>query len=252
MFSLDGRVAVITGASRGIGRGIAMAMAGAGARVVVSSDDAAGCDDAMQEIKRAGGQAIAVPANVCVDADLDRLVEGATGRWGRIDILVCNAGITGFFGPMHLAPPDEFEQVIGVNLRSALRLCALVAPGMAMRGDGSVILISSIAGLRGNTNIGSYALSKAGLAQLARNLAVQWGPQNVRANCISPGLIRTGLEAPIVADREGFERRMRQTPLRRMGEIAEIAGTAVFLASPAASFITGQNIVVDGGTTITD
>ncbi|WP_244432068.1 SDR family NAD(P)-dependent oxidoreductase [Rhodopseudomonas sp. B29] len=245
-------MAVITGASRGIGRGIAKAMASAGAQVVVSSDDAAGCDDTVQEICHAGGQAIAVPANVLVDADLERLVDDVTEVWGRIDILVCNAGITGFFGPMHQAPPDEFEQVIGVNLRSALRLCSLVTPGMAARGDGSVILISSIAGLRGNTNIGSYALSKAGLAQLARNLAVQWGPRNVRANCVSPGLIKTGLEAPIVANHEVFERRMQQTPLRRMGEIAEIAGAAVFLASPAASFITGQNIVVDGGTTITD
>lgn len=252
MFSLHDQVAVVTGSSRGIGRGIAMAMADAGARVVVSSEDAPASDAVAREIIGAGHEAIAVPADVTSDIDLRHLVDSTIQRWGRIDILVCNAGITGFFGPMHEAPPEEFDRVMDVNLRSALRLCGQVAPGMAERGGGSIILISSISGVRGNLNIGSYALSKAALTQLARNLAVQWGPRNVRANAISPGLIRTGLEGPIVANREAFERRMRQTPLRRMGEVAEIAGTAVFLASPASSFITGQNIIVDGGTTISD
>ena len=170
----------------------------------------------------------------------------------RIDVLVCNAGVAPHLGPIAAASDQDWEQTMTVNLRSMLWLSSLVIPAMAQRRDGAVILTASLSSLRGNKSIGLYGLSKAGVAQLARNLAVEWGPSNVRVNAISPGVIATEFARPLTEDAPALARRLAQTPLRRIGQPHEIAGVAVMLASPAGAFITGQNLIVDGGTLISD
>ncbi len=248
LFDLSGKVALVTGSTRGIGRGIAEAFARAGAAVVVSSESEADTDITATKFREAGLDVHGVACDVADDMALDRLVAGTRDRFGGLDLLVCNAGITGKAQSWAL---DDFDRVMAINLRSVVTLTRLALPHLATRG-GNAILLSSISGLRGNAAINAYALSKAGLAQLARNLAVQWGPQGVRVNAISPGFVRTELSAPLVADEAFMTRRMAMTPLRRPGEVQDVAGAALFLASPAAAFVTGHNLVVDGGTTITD
>jgi NAD(P)-dependent dehydrogenase (short-subunit alcohol dehydrogenase family) len=189
---------------------------------------------------------------VADDGALDRLVAEAEGFLGRIDVLVCNAGINPHFGSLTAVTDDEWDAIMRVNLRSTVQLCNRVIPGMAERRDGSVILTSSISGLRGNGKIGVYALSKAAVAQLARNYAVEFGPANVRTNAISPGLIDTEFARPITGNPDILGPRLLKTPLRRVGTVEEVAGAAVFLASPAGAFVNGHNLVVDGGTTIGD
>jgi NAD(P)-dependent dehydrogenase (short-subunit alcohol dehydrogenase family) len=252
LFTLTGKVALITGAHRGIGYAIAEEMCRAGARVAICSNDAAGISDAASRLIEQGIEAIGIACDVGIDADLDRLVGETEAALGPIDILVCNAGINPHFGPMAAATDEEYDAIMRINLRSAVQLTNRVVPKMAERRDGAVILTSSLSGLRGNARIGVYALSKAALAQHARNLAVEFGPQNVRINAISPGLIRTEFATPILGNEEGLKTRLAKTPLRRVGEAREIAGAAVFLASPAGAFVTGHNLVVDGGTLISD
>jgi NAD(P)-dependent dehydrogenase (short-subunit alcohol dehydrogenase family) len=184
--------------------------------------------------------------------DQQALVEETASRFGRLDIVVANAGISGPMTGTTGAPPAEHRAIMDVNLDSVVELCRLSIPHLVQQGGGSILLMSSIAGLRGNSSLGSYALSKAALAQLARNLAVEHGPDNIRANAIAPGFIRTDLAAPLIADPSFMARRMRNTPLRRPGEPIEVAGAALFLASKAGAFITGHTLVVDGGTLITD
>lgn len=247
MFDLTGKVAIITGSTRGIGLATARAMQAAGAHVVISSENA---DDTANVASSLGTLGIA--ADVTNRAQLACLVEGTLAHFGGIDILVCNAGITGQPGPFASIDLDDFDQVMAINLKSQVVLANLALPHIAARGGGAVILMSSLSGLRGNGAINAYALSKAGVAQLARNLAVEWGPRGVRVNAISPGFIRTDLSAPLIANADFMSRRMAMTPLRRPGEVEEVAGVAVFLASPAGAFVTGHNLVVDGGTVITD
>lgn len=251
-FDLQGRVALISGATGGIGRAIAAQFAAAGARLVVSSDDADACAQLAGALQAQQVEAIGLAADVAQREQLERLVQAADARFGRIDILCCNAGVAPHSGPMHTASERDWEQTMNINLRSMVWLTGRVVPAMAERGDGVVILTSSIAGLRGNKGIGLYGIAKAGCAQLARNLAVEWGPRNVRANAISPGLIDTDFARPIKGDETVLRRRLAATPLRRMGSVEEIAGVALLLAAPAGGFITGQNIVVDGGTLISD
>lgn len=243
LFDLTGKVAIITGSTRGIGRGIAEAFVSAGASVVVSSESA---DDTARAASEIGAEGIA--CDVTDPASLAALVDGTIVRFGGLDILVCNAGITDKRGDSSV---EDFDRVFAVNLRSQVALTNLALPHLAARG-GSIILIASIGGIRGNAAINAYALAKAGVAQLARNLAVQWGPKGVRTNAISPGLIRTGLIANLPQDSDFMTRRMQMTPLRRMGDVTEVAGAAVFLASRAGGFVNGHNLVVDGGTVITD
>jgi NAD(P)-dependent dehydrogenase (short-subunit alcohol dehydrogenase family) len=243
IFSLEGKVAIITGSTRGIGRGIAEAFIAAGATVVVSSESAQDTAKAAAELRSTG-----IPCDVTSAADLEALVAGTLAAHSSIDILVCNAGVTDKPGDTSV---EDFDRVMTINLRSQVALTNLALPHIAER-KGSVILIASIGGLRGNANINAYALSKAGVAQLARNLAVQWGPMGVNSNAISPGLIKTDLIANLPQDAEFMARRMQMTPLRRMGSVEEIGGTAVFLASAAGAFVNGHNLVVDGGTVITD
>lgn len=248
LFDLSGKVAIVTGSTRGLGYAIAEAMIAHGATVVVSSENAA---DTAAAAAGLGSQAIPIACDVSDDAAVIALVAEVAQRFGGIDILVSNAGIQG--GPS--ADPLDmtiFDRVIAVNMRSMAVLTRHALPHMAGRGGASVILMSSISGLRGNARIDAYALAKAAVSQLARNIAVQWGPKGVRANAIAPGLIDTQLADHFKADKPFMERRMQMTPLRRMGQPAEIAGVAVFLASPAAGFVTGQVIVADGGTVITD
>ena len=242
-FAIDGRVAIVTGATRGIGLAIARRFADAGARLVVASDE----PDAVAALAATLPDAVGVAGDIADPATSDRIVAAATERFGRIDILVCNAGITGAAGSWGL---EDFDRVMAVNLRSMIALTRAAFP--QMDGGGSVVLMSSLSALRGNGAINAYALAKAGVSQLARNLAVQWGPRGVRVNAIAPGLIRTGFSEPLLADDAFMARRLAMTPLRRAGEADEVAATCQWLASDAAGFVTGQTIVVDGGTAITD
>lgn len=247
MFALTGKVAVITGSTRGIGLAVACAMAEAGAKVVISSEDVADTARVAAELGQTG-----IAADVTDDTALAALVDGTLERLGGIDILVCNAGITGRPGPFASLDMEDFARVMALNLRSQVVLANLALPHIAARGGGAAILMSSLSALRGNGAINAYALSKAGVSQLARNLAVEWGPRNIRVNAIAPGFIATELSQPLLADEAFMARRMQMTPLRRPGQPEEIAGAAVFLASDAGAFMTGQTMVIDGGTAITD
>ncbi|MFL5086861.1 MAG: SDR family NAD(P)-dependent oxidoreductase [Xanthobacteraceae bacterium] len=249
-FHLTDKVAVITGSSRGIGRAIAESMAALGAKVVISSRKAEACEAAARQIAEKGGDAAAIPCNISRKAEVEALVEKTNARFGRIDILVCNAAVNPVFGPLLHLTDEAFDKVIGANVKSNLWLCNLVIPGMAARGDGAVIVVSSIAGLRGTDMLGMYGISKAADFALVRNLAVEWGPRNVRVNAIAPGIVKTDFARALWENEELMKRRNAATPLRRIGSPEEIGSIAAFLASPAASFITGQIIVADGGVTI--
>lgn len=248
-FDLAGRTAIVTGSTRGIGLGIARALAEAGAHVVISSEDADEADRVATSLRAEGRDAHAIACDVTDEGALGALVDGTLARFGGLDILVCNAGITGDAGSWAL---EDFDRVMAVNLRLIVALTTLAMPHIAANGGGSVILMSSLSALRGNGAINAYALAKAGVAQLARNLAVQWGPKGVRVNAVAPGLIATPLSEPLMADENFMPRRLQMTPLRRVGEVDDVASLCLFLASPGGSFITGQQIAIDGGTSITD
>lgn len=252
LFDLTGKVAVITGSSRGIGRAIAERMAEQGARVVISSRKAEPCEQVAAAINATHGEgrAIAVPASIASKDDLKRLVEAAMAAFGKIDILVCNAASNPYYGPMSGISDEQFRKILDNNVIASHWLIQMVAPQMAERKDGSIIIVSSIGGLRGTPVLGAYGISKAADFQLARNLAVEYGPSNIRVNCIAPGLIKTDFARALWDNPDTLQRSTANTPLRRIGEPDEIAGTAVYLASRAGSFITGQAIVVDGGATI--
>ncbi len=249
-FRLDGKVAIVTGSSRGIGRAIAESLAGNGAKVVISSRKAEPCEAVASEIRAQGGVAVVIACNVSRRPDVENLVARTIKQWGRIDILVCNAAVNPVFGPLADLTDEVFDKIMGSNVKSNLWLCNLAIPGMAERGDGAVIIVSSIAGIRASRGIGAYGISKAADFSLARSLAVEWGPRNVRVNCIAPGLIQTDFARALWEDPDRLAKRTEQTPLRRIGQPHEIGPVAAFLASPAASYITGQVIVADGGVTI--
>ena len=251
-FGMDGKVALITGSSRGIGRAIAEAFAEAGARVVVSSRNTDACERAAQAIRSRGGEALAIACNVSDRDAIDALVTGAVERLGPIDVLVGNAAANPYFGPLRDIEDRAWDKVMGTNVRSNLWLCNRVIPGMAERGGGAVILVSSIAAFKGDAALGAYSVSKAAQIQLVRSLAVEWGPAGVRVNAIAPGLVRTDFARALWEDDARRAARERVTPLRRIGEPEDVAGAAVFLASRAGAYVTGQCIVVDGGVTIAD
>ena len=249
---MTGQVAVITGSSKGIGRAIAERMAEQGAKVVISSRKAGPCDEvaAALNAKFGAGTAISVPANISSKEQLKNLVDETNRQFGRIDVLVCNAASNPYYGPMAGIEDEQFRKIFDNNVLANHWLISFVAPQMIARKDGAIIIVSSIGGLRGTPVIGAYGISKAADMQLARNLAHEYGPHNVRVNCIAPGLIKTDFAKALWEDPDNLKKRTATTPLRRIGEPDEIAGAAVFLASRAGSFVTGQSIVVDGGVTI--
>lgn len=248
LFDLTGQRVLLTGATGGLGRAIAQAMAARGAQLLVSDVDPSACEALAAELSPPG---TALLADLSSAGAALGLAEAAL-QCGGVDVLVCNAGVQGPAGPLGDTTDADWDRVMDINLRSAVALSNALAPHMAQRGGGSIVLMASIAGLRGNRSIGLYGLSKAALAQLARNLAVEWGPQGVRVNAISPGLIETPLAHQPMADADFMRRRLAMTPLRRVGQPSEVAGAAVLLASAAGAFITGHNLVVDGGTLISD
>jgi len=249
LFDLTGKVAVITGASKGIGRAIAERMAEHGAKVVISSRKQDACDAVTAAITAKGGTAVTKTCNIGRKDELQALVDFTTSHWGGIDILVANAAVNPHYGPGSTVPDEAYDRIMNYNVRSNFWLCNMVFPGMAARGGGAAIIISSIGGLRGSVNLGIYALSKAADMQLARNMAVEWGPKNIRVNCIAPGLIKTDFARALWENPELLKKRNRESPLQRIGEPDEIAGAAIFLGSKAGSFTTGQTIVIDGGVT---
>ncbi len=250
LFDLDGQVAVITGGSRGIGRAIAERMAEAGASVVVSSRKIGACEEVAAGIEAKGGKAMAVACNVTHIDRLRNLVDETERAWGKVDCLIGNAAVNPHYGPMTTIGESAFEKIVNCNIRANLWLSKMVLPGMAERKSGAIVFLSSIAGLKGTDDIGMYGVSKAAGIAMARNLAVRWGEHNIRVNTIAPGLVRTDFARALWEDPDRLAEVEARYPLRRIGEPDDIAGVAVFLASEAGRFITGQTIVVDGGSTI--
>lgn len=255
LFDLTGKVALITGSSKGIGRAIAEEMARHGAQVVISSRKADACAEVArsinEELHGEPGGAIPIAAHIGDKQALERLVQETRDKLGKIDVLVCNAAVNPYFGSMSELPDSAFEKILNVNIIANHWLAQLVLPEMRERRDGSIVIVSSVGGLKGSAELGAYCISKAADLQLVRNLAVENGPMNVRVNAISPGLIRTDFARALWENPDILKRRTAGDPLRRIGEPAEVAGIAVYLASRAGAFTTGQNFVIDGGSTIT-
>lgn len=250
LFDLSGKVAVVTGSTKGIGEAIVKRMAEHGAKVVVSSRKSDACDKVAGEINATHpGQAIAIPCNIGDKAQLQNLVDKTMETWGKIDILVCNAAVNPYFGPAADIPDDAFDKVMACNIKSNHWLSNMVVPQMAERKDGSIIIISSIGGLKGSNILGAYAISKAADMQLARNLSAEHGRDNIRTNCIAPGLIKTYFAKALWDDPKILEVSTSTAPLKRIGIPDEIAGAAVFLAGKSGAFMTGQTMVIDGGAT---
>jgi dehydrogenase/reductase SDR family member 4 len=252
LFDLSGQVALITGSSRGIGRAIAEEMAAAGAKVVISSRKQDACDEVRDAIRARGGEAIAIACNIGQKDQVEALVKGALEQLGRIDILVCNAAVNPFFGPLAKLGDDAWDKIMLSNVKSSWWFSNLVAPHMIERGSGNIILLSSIYAFRATSVLGAYGISKAAEAQLARNLALELGPKGIRVNAIAPGLVKTDFAKALWSNPQTLQNIESRAPLRRIGQPVEIAGVAVFLASQAASFMTGQLIVADGGATLGD
>jgi NAD(P)-dependent dehydrogenase (short-subunit alcohol dehydrogenase family) len=248
-FDLAGKVAVITGSSRGIGRAVATRLAESGAKVTISSRKLPDCEAVAAEINQSCGQqrAIAVAANISDKASLKTLVDQTQDRHGSIDILICNAASNPYFGPMSGLDDDMFRKILENNVVSTHWLISMVAPAMASRREGSIVIISSIGGFLGSRTIGAYNISKAADMQLARNMAAELGPSNIRVNAIAPGLIRTNFARALWQDPTQSAAYEKETALGRIGEPDDIAGAAVFLASRASAYLTGQTLVIDGG-----
>ena len=252
LFDMTGQVAIITGSSRGIGKAIALEMAAQGAKVVISSRKAEACDATAAEINMqfGAGTAIAVPANISSKDDLQNLVNETRRAFGKVTTVICNAASNPYYGPSLGISDDQFRKILDNNIVSNHWLISMTAPEMLERGEGSIVIISSIGGLKGSPIIGAYCISKAADMQMARNLAVEFGPRGVRVNCIAPGLVRTDMARALWENPDTLKASTAAACLKRIGEPHEIAGAAVFLASKAGAFTTGQTIVCDGGATI--
>jgi dehydrogenase/reductase SDR family member 4 len=248
LFDLKGKVALVTGSTRGIGRSIAEELGRAGAKVVISSRKADACEQVRKELEKENLEVLAKPCNVSRKEELQALVDATLAKWGRMDIVVANAASNPYYGPLTGIGDEAFDKIFNNNLKSVLWLAAMTLP--QMKGGGSFTLVGSIGGLIANTVIGAYGMSKAAGHHLVRNLAAEWGPKNVRVNAIAPGLIKTEFARALWEDEKRAAERVSNTPLRRLGEPRDIGGIAVFLASDAAAFVTGQVIVADGGVTI--
>jgi NAD(P)-dependent dehydrogenase (short-subunit alcohol dehydrogenase family) len=247
LFDLTGKVAIVTGSTKGIGLAIVKRMAEHGASVVVSSRKRDSCEAVAKEIVDAGGKAIVVPCHIARKEELQNLVDTTVAQLGGIDIFVSNAAVNPYLGPAAGASDEVYERVMGTNVRSNFWLANMVCPHLAARGGGSFMIISSIGGLLGSASLGLYSISKAADIALVRNIAVEWGPKNVRANAIAPGLVRTDFARALWEDPVRYKKTTRDAPLGRIGEPDEIAGAAIYLASASGSFMTGQTMVIDGG-----
>lgn len=251
LFDLSGKVAIVTGSTKGIGRSVAEQLAFHGADVVVSSRKQDACKTVTRDINEAVGEgrgkAISIPCHIGYKEQLQNLVDETRSRLGSVDIVVCNAAVNPFYGSMSDIPDSAFEKILDSNVKSNHWLCQMVLPEMVAQKDGVIIIISSVGGLHGSAVLGTYAISKAADMQLARNIATEYGPHNIRANAIAPGLIRTDFAKALWENPETLKVTTASASLRRIGEPEEIGGVAVFLASRAGSFMTGQTVVVDGG-----
>jgi dehydrogenase/reductase SDR family member 4 len=251
LFDLSGKVAIITGSTRGIGLAIAEAFVEVGGKVVISSRNPEECEQVAASIRDKGGEAIGVPARISDKAQLEKLVAATRDKWGRIDVLVCNAAVNPHYGPLEQVTDEVFERMMVNNVLSNLWLSRMVAPEMRQRRDGAIVFISSTAAVRASTVLGMYGVTKTADYALCRNLAVEWGPDNVRVNCIAPSVVTTRFARVLYEDPARRAAREAATPLRRLAIPEDIAGTALLLASRAGNYITGQMIVIDGGQTIT-
>ena len=253
MFDLTGKSAIITGSSKGIGKSIAMQMALQGAKVVVSSRKVDVCEETAKEINAAcegkDGEAIVIPCNISDKEAMQMLVDETRNQFGKVDILVCNAATNPFFGSLLDIPEEAFDKVMNNNIKSNHLLCNMVLPEMIERKDGNIIIVSSVGGLRGSSVLGAYDISKAADIMLVKNLAIEFGPHNVRTNAIAPGLFRTDFAKALWENPDILKQSTATCPLRRIGEPDEIGGAAVFLASSAGSFVNGHTLVIDGGST---
>ena len=249
LFDLTGRVALLTGASKGMGRHMAEGLAEHGASVVVSSRKLDQCQAAADEINAQCGReaAIAIACNIGYKEQLEALVADTRDRLGAIDILVANAGVNPFYGPMSKIPDGAFDKIMNSNVRSNHWLCQMVAPDMVEKGRGSMMITSSTGAFSPSEFLGTYAISKLADIGLVRNLALEYGPKGVRVNAICPGLIKTDFARALWDSEEAVKRVHEQTPLRRLGEPEDLKGLAVFLASDASAYITGQALTVCGG-----
>jgi NAD(P)-dependent dehydrogenase (short-subunit alcohol dehydrogenase family) len=250
LFDLSGKIALVTGSTKGIGKSMAEELARAGCKVAISSRKADACEAVRAEFEKQGFEVLAMPCNVSRKEDLQALADKTIAKWGRLDIVVANAAANPYYGPLDAIPDEAFDKVMLNNVKSVLWLASITLPGMAGRGGGSFITVGSIGGIRASTVLGAYAISKAADHHLVRCLAAEWGPKNVRVNAIAPGLIVTDFARALWEDEKRRKEREDQTPLRRLGTPRDIGGIAVFLASEAAAFITGQVIVADGGVTV--
>ena len=252
LFDMSGKVAVVTGSSRGIGRAIAERFAEHGAKVVVSSRKPAACDEVTKAIndRHGAGTAVTIAANISSKDELKNLVDKSTETFGKIDVLVCNAASNPYYGPLAGISDDQFRKILENNIIANNWLISYTVPQMIERKDGSIIIISSVGGYKGSTTIGAYCISKAADLQLARNLAVEYGQHNIRVNCIAPGLIKTDFAKALWDNPENLKASTSRSPLLRIGIPDEIAGCAVFMGSAAGDFMTGQTVVIDGGATI--
>lgn len=252
LFSLDGQVALVTGGASGIGLATAEVLASAGANVVIAALAADRPEEVAADLRSRGLSVTGVTCDVTDDAQQEAFVAETVARFGRIDTVFANAGAALEAAP-HLEGSDELlERMFDLHVRSVVKLANLTIPVMAAAGGGSFIIMASLSAVRGNRVLGAYGITKAANAQLARNLAVQWGAQNIRVNALAPGVIATEFARPITADPEAAAVRLAKTPMQRFGEPAHVAGTVLWLASAAGSFTSGQTIIVDGGTVVSD
>ena len=251
LFDLSGQVAIVTGSTRGIGRAAAEALAAHGARVVISSRKEESCLEVAETLTSMGYEAMAVPCNVSHIDQLEALVETTLSTWGRIDTLMCNAAANPHYGPFLDIPDDMYDKTMLVNVRNVMKLCRMVIPGMAERGDGSIVIVSSTGALHGSDYLGTYCLTKAADVQMVKNLAVAHGKDGIRANAILPGLVRTHFAKALWEDPDSLAAAEKATALGRIGDPIDLAGIAVYLAAPASRWTTGQTFVIDGGWAIT-
>jgi NAD(P)-dependent dehydrogenase (short-subunit alcohol dehydrogenase family) len=251
LIHLDNKVAIVSGASRGIGEAIALAFADAGAKVVVSSRKLEGVEAVAKKITERGGEALALAAHVGHSDQCHALIKSTAERFGKVDVLVNCAGTNPYFGPMIGIEPSAYQKTFEVNLLGAFEASRAFAQHVIDRkGKGAIVNIASIAGLRAALMQGVYGMTKAAMISMTETMAIELGPSGIRVNAIAPGLIETRLAAALTSSPSVVERITSRTALGRIGQPEELAGPALFLASDAASYISGHTLVVDGGTII--